>query len=175
MEQHRRRLDNLLSPDFVEGLADLPLDELRHRREMANDTETELSFYRRLLHGRMDLLNFELARRRGDEKRSLIEALPEILAAGETAGGNLGRVRGEFSPDLPDDRRRPIDDILEDDFLTRISDLTDQDLADIHIALTETEAEISSNRRKVQDVFDVLHAQITGRYRQDLEDELAQP
>lgn len=174
MEQHRRRIDNLLSPDFVEGLADLPLDELRHRRETANDVETELSFYRRLLHGRMDLLNFELSRRRGDETRSLIEALPEILAAGETAGGNLGRVRGEFSPDLPDDRRRPIDDILEDDFLTRISDLTDQDLADIHTTLTETEVDISANRRKVQDVFDVLHAQITGRYRQDLEDELAQ-
>ncbi len=174
MEQHRRRIDNILAPEFTEGLIDLPLDELRHRRELANDVETELSYYRRLLHGRMDLLNFELSRRRGDEKRSLIEALPEILAAGETTGGNLGRVRGEFFPDLSDERRRPIDDVLEDDFLTRITDLSDEELASIQGTLTDTEADVSANRRKVQDVFDTLHAQITGRYRQDLEDELAQ-
>lgn len=174
MEQHRRRIDNILSPEFTEDLIDLPLDELRHRRELANDVETELSYYRRLLHGRMDLLNFELSRRRGDETRSLIEALPEILAAGETTGGNLGRVRGEFYPELPDERRRPIDDVLEDDFLTRIADLSDEDLAEIQTTLADTEAEVSKSRRRVQDVFDVLHAQITGRYRQDLEDELAQ-
>lgn len=174
MEQHRRRMDNLLDPQFLEGLADLPLDELRHRRETANDVETELSFYRRLLHGRMDLLNFELSRRRGEETRSLIEALPEILAAGEATGGSLGRVRGEFHPQLPDERRRPIDDVLSDDFLTRITDLSDEELAEIHDTLAEAEAEISANRRRVQDVFDALHAQITGRYRRDLEDELTQ-
>lgn len=174
MEQHRRRIDIILDPTFLEGLDELALDELRHRREQANELETELSFYRRLLHGRMDLLNFELSRRRGDEKRSLIEALPEILAAGETTGGSLGRVRGEFYPDLPDERRRPIDDVLEDDFLTRIADLSDDDLASIQGTLADTEADISANRRRVQDVFDALHAQITGRYRQDIEDELTQ-
>ncbi len=174
MEQHRRRLDQILDPSFVEGLEDLPLDELRHRRAMANDVETELSFYRRMLHGRMDLLNFELSRRRGDETRSLIEALPEILAAGETTGGNVGRVRGDFFPFLPDERRRPIDDVLEDDFLTRMAEFSDSELSEIQSTLADTEAEISTSRRQVQDVFDHLHAHITGRYREDLDDKLPQ-
>jgi len=50
---------------------------------MCDDLEGELSYYRRLLHGRLDLLNFELRRRSGEETRSLIEALPEILADGD--------------------------------------------------------------------------------------------
>ena len=47
---------------------------------MCGELDVELSFYRRMLHGRMDLLSFELRRRSGEETRSLMEALPEILA-----------------------------------------------------------------------------------------------
>ncbi len=173
MEQQRRRIDIIMSPDFVADLDTIEVSEMRERRAMAADVETELSFYRRLLHGRMDLLNFELAKRRGEETRTLIEALADILGAGEKAGGQVGRVRGEFSPDLPDERRRPIDDVLEDDFLTRMPDLDDEDLLLIQRTLTETEAAVSEQRRAVQERFDLLQARITGIYRDQVTEELS--
>lgn len=162
-----------MSPDFVDDLDTVDVSELRERRAMAGDVETELSFYRRLLHGRMDLLNFELARRRGEESRTLIEALAEILGGGETAGGQVGRVRGDFSPHLPDERRRPIDDVLEDDFLTRMPELEEAELQEIQQTLTATEAEVSEQRRAVQERFDVLQARITGIYRDQVTEELS--
>ena len=49
----RRRIDQIREPEFVADLANLPLKELRSRRDLAEAVETELSYYRRLLHGRM--------------------------------------------------------------------------------------------------------------------------
>jgi hypothetical protein len=80
LEKHRRRIDQVLDPEYVADLRELPLDELRVRRSTCDDLDGELSYYRRVLHARMDLLAFELRRRSGEETRSLIEALPDILA-----------------------------------------------------------------------------------------------
>ena len=84
MEQHRRRIDQVLDPAFTADLEELPLEDLRARRNTLDELDTEFSYYRRILHGRMDLLDFELRRRSGEETRSIIEALPEILSDGAT-------------------------------------------------------------------------------------------
>ena len=172
MSEHRRRIDLLLDPSFTENLESLELGELRDRRQLAADVESELSYYRRMLHGRMDLLNFELARRRGDEKRSLIEALPEILGGGETAGGQTGRVRGEFDLEMAGQGNRPVDAALSDDFLTRIYDIDEAELEEILTALDESETSVSERRRAVQVVFDKVQSVISGRYRQNVADEI---
>ncbi len=166
MTEKRRRIDLILEPAYIENLPSQDLGELRDRRQVAADVETELSYYRRIMHGRMDLLNFELARRRGEEKRSLIEALPEILGAGETAGGQTGRVRGEFDLELIGMGNRAIDTVLQDDFLTRIYDLDVAELEEILEALTETEREVSETRRAIQVVFDTVQQIISDRYRE---------
>ena len=166
MSEKRRRIDQVLDPAYVMNLTGLELGELRDRRQLAADVESELSYYRRMLHGRMDLLNFELARRRGDEKRSLIEALPEILGAGERAGGQTGRVRGEFDLAFAGDGNRPIDAALQDDFLTHVYDLEVSELEDILTALTEAEREVSETRRSIQVVFDTVQQVISDRYRE---------
>jgi len=165
----RRRIDQVLDPDFVQDLTTLDLDSLRARRDLAEGVETELSYYRRLLHGRMDLVQFELKRRSGEETRSLIEALPQVLAAGETTGGQVGRLRGQFFPDLPDERHRSIDRILSDGYLATLPDIDDKDLSEIQVSLADTERDVSSQRREVQEVFDTLQAELTARYRRDVE------
>ncbi len=169
MEEQRRRIDMVMDPSFVENLDDLSGSDLRERRQIAADVESELSFYRRMLHGRMDLLNFELARRRGEESRSLIEALPQILGAGEMAGGNTGRVRSEYVPELIGDGNREIDSVLADDFLTRMPSASDESLESIQGTLTEAEERISDHRRTAQDRFDALQAKITGLYRDQID------
>ena len=79
MTESRRRIDRVLQPEFIADLKTIELAELRERRDLTEDVESQVSFYRRLLHGRMDLLDFELNRRKGAEERSLLEALPEII------------------------------------------------------------------------------------------------
>lgn len=162
----RRRIDIVLAPEFVDGLDSLSLDELRDRRELVDAVETELSFYRRLLHGRMDLLDFERRRRSGEESRSLIEALPEILTGGDHTGGGMGRqIRGGFAPDLEfGPGKRKIDRVLEDGFLANLPSIDDEELAAISDSLVETEHEISERRRGVHGVHDRLQGEITGRY-----------
>ncbi len=165
-EEHRRRIDILLDPDFLTDLETVDVATLRDRRTMADEVETELSFYRRLLHGRLDLLAFELNRRRGDETRSLIDALPEILGAGERAGGQHARVPQLLAPDLPEERRRHIDRVLDDDFLTRLAEIDESELHAVQEVLADTEHEISTSRKAVQQVFDRIQAEIMRRYKE---------
>ena len=51
------------APDARAGLGGLGLEELRVLRRDAQEQEADLSYLRRLLHGRMDILRAELDRR----------------------------------------------------------------------------------------------------------------
>lgn len=177
MEQ-RRRIDRVSDPDFTQGLEDLPMDELRSRRAMCDDLDTELSYYRRILHGRMDLLAFELRRRSGEENRSLIEALPEILADAESSpepptSEVVPRELPIEAPQFAGEGRRTIDRVLGDDFLTHLPTLESDELERVQGLLAETEREISKQRRKVYEAYEVLTAEITRRYRDGLADPAA--
>jgi hypothetical protein len=164
--QARRRIDQVLDPAFVEGLDDLSLDDIRERRQLAGEVENELSYYRRLLHGRMDLIRFEQRRRRGEETRSLIEALPQILAdQGSSTPPRTGRHVVTDLPILPDVGKRPIDQILGDDVLLRLDAIDDDGLAGALDDLAGIESDLSESRRQVQEVEDVLATVLAERYR----------
>ncbi len=125
----------------------------------------------------MDLLAFEMRRRSGEETRSLIEALPEILAGGESArapgpGDGVLPLK-ELStqlPDIPATGSRPIDRVLGDDFLTHLPSIDDAELEEIQGALTHVEAQISSQRRTVYTAYEQIVAELTRRYRDGLAD-----
>jgi len=161
-----RRIDTVLGPEFIVGLDALDLDELRARRGTAEDVETQISYYRRLLHGRMDLLNFELRRRRGEEERSLLDALPEILASGMVLGPEPNLRYIDVMPPLPATTgRRLIDKIMDDGILTQLPELSDQDLVESLERLREVEAELSTQRKQLHVVIDALQDEIVARYR----------
>lgn len=167
MEQHRRRIDQVLDPKFTADLESLPLEEIRRRRDILDALDTEFSYYRRILHGRMDLLDFELRRRSGEETRSIIEALPEILSDGAT-GSTSNPLDKELSLDTPEFAgagRRQVDKALSDDFLSRLPFLDDAELAEIREGLAASESEVSSQRRAVYDAHDLIVAELTRRYR----------
>lgn len=176
LEQNRRRIDIVSDPTFTSVLDSLTLDELRERRSLCADLDTELSYYRRLLHGRMDLLAFELRRRSGEETRSLIEALPEILAGGETAGSSGGQGKDVLAlkaltiepPDIPSTGRRDIDRALADDFLTHLPTIAVDELEAIQVSLTTVEREVSAQRRTVYEAYEKVLGELTGRYRDGL-------
>ena len=172
IDKHRRRIDVITEAAFSADLRDIPLDELRERRTLCDGLDTELSYYRRLLHGRMDLLAFEMRRRKGEESRSLIEALPEILAGAESRAPmtSSGRPVPVTVPDLPIEGKRIIDRVLGDDFLARLPSLDDAELEQIQALLTSTEVDVSEQRRQVYEVYEMLQAELTRRYRDGLAD-----
>lgn len=163
----RRRLDQVLDEEFLDGIDEIDIDELRSRRQMAVDVEKELSYYRRLLHGRMDLLRFERRRRTGEESRSLIDSLAEILSDPSRGDGHDPRrmILDTDIPPLPDIGRREVDAVLGDHVLVKLDTVDDEGLASALEAVQAIESEISDKRQQVQQVADLLSAQIAERYR----------
>ncbi len=79
----RRRIDRVLDPRFVADVEALGLDELRSRRSEAEAEERSISYLRRMMQGRLDILRAELERRaRGGEHdlSALVAGLPMILS-----------------------------------------------------------------------------------------------
>lgn len=172
MAQQRRRLDRALDPEYTADLEVVPIEELRERRQVLDVLDTELSYYRRILHGRMDLLDFELRRRAGTESRSLIEALPEILAD-TPSGRTTNPLDRELSIDTPENAgggRREIDHSIGDDFLARLPVIDDSELVAIRDSLSATEKTVSEQRRAVHDAHDLITGELTRRYRDGLAD-----
>jgi len=164
-QTHRRRLDQVLEPSFSEPLDQLEIEELSARRLMAHEVENELSYYRRLLHGRLDLLKFELRRRRGEESMSLLEALPQILSDREIESEPRARHIMTDLPPLPDVGRREVDHVLGDGVLTRLDEIDDDGIESAIQTISDLETQISDQRRRVQEVVDTLASEISSRYR----------
>lgn len=166
VNEKRRRIDIVLEPEYLEGLADLDINELRRRRDTAEDVEAQISYYRRLLHGRMDLLDFEQRRRSGEEERSILEALPEILAKGMVLGSEPALKHIETMPPLPSvTGRRLIDKIMDDGILANLGELTEEEITEAIERLREVETQLSGQRRQLHHVIDALQDEIVTRYR----------
>lgn len=168
----RRRIDIVLEPEYLEGLSDLELNEVRRRRDTAEDVEAQISYYRRLLHGRMDLLDFEQRRRQGEEQRSILEALPEILAKGMILGSEPNLKHIETMPPLPSvTGRRLIDKIMDDGVLANLNELADEEISEAIDRLRDVETQLSGQRRQLHQVIDTLQDEIVSRYRSQQDDE----
>lgn len=166
MSETRRRIDIVLEPEYLADLSEASLADLRKRRSTTEEVETQISYYRRLIHGRMDLLHFEVRRRGGEEERTLLEALPEILASGMILGPEPNLKHIETMPPLPTlTGRRLIDKIMDDGVLTQLPELTDEDLAEALDRLEEVETELSTQRKQLHGVIDSLQGEIIARYR----------
>ena len=148
-------------------LEDLDLEELRRRRSMCHDLDLELSYYRRMLHGKMDLLAFEMRRRAGEEEATLLEALPRILAEGGSTSptGLATRSTPVAIPDIPSPGRRLVDRALQDDFLARLPSMNDDEVGETHDFLAEVEADVSRQRARLHEVLDGIQEELTRRYR----------
>ena len=170
MTRRRRRIDIISDPSFLDGIDELDTAEVRARRTLCSGLDSELSFYRRLLHGRIDLVAFERRRRRGEEHRTSKEALPAILGDAPTTDTGHGAVTSFdiVPPDVPQPGRRRIDHLLGDDLLTRLDTIDDDELERFDAALRSEEQEVSHQRKVVHAAMDALGAELERRYRMGL-------
>jgi hypothetical protein len=144
-----------------------PIEDVRAARAELQEVETGLSYVRRVVQGRLDIVNAELARRRdGGEPgdlRALIEELPSILGEHLRAPG-VGRLptgvgEGAVDPEL--EARLADATVAGDD----LPGLADDALAALGTRLGDLEREVSDRRHDLFASIDALQAELTRRYR----------
>jgi hypothetical protein len=162
MAQHIRRLDRITAPDYADGVADLPLDDLRAMERECLEVETEVSYIRRLSQGRIDILEAERDRRAaGGALGDLIAALPKILADDTDSRGDAAtaRVQPVLAPAASIEWNRGMERLISDGTLANLPNLSDAELQATIEQLRELEREVSEQRRNVHTSLDaVTHA-----------------
>jgi len=162
-----RRIDKVLAEDFLSGLEGVPLPALREMRAEVDQEEVDLSYLRRMLQGRLDIVWAERAvRASGEPGEGLVAALPQILADGaerQPAQG-LGRHR-PTEPSRVGETRRREEALLADLGLADPAELDAPALEHAADVLTAEEHEVSTTRRQVQAVLDAINGEIGRRYR----------
>lgn len=161
----RRRVDRVLAPDFLDGLGDLSLEGVRALRHEAEQEEVDLSYVRRMLQGRSDIVRAELARRSGDndENRPVVDHLTDVLADGPRSDHGLGR-HLTVEPSRVDEHRRTVEAVIADTGLSDVSARTEEELRAALDKLGEVEHGVSETRAQVQVVMDALTTEVGRRY-----------
>lgn len=162
----RRRIDRVLDPGYVEGLGGLTLDELRHRRDEAAQEETDLSYLRRLLHARIDIVRAE-QRRRATGGDSILGQLATILADNALLPARGSGRHQPFEPSRAGEHRRQAEALVGNSDLSDVVSLADEKLVQTLQEYTEEESSVSQRRREVQAVVDRCNAEIANRYHDD--------
>lgn len=165
MSGGRRRIDKVLADDFLIGIAERPLDEVRQMRHEAEQEEADLSYIRRMLQGRTDILRAEQSRRAGGygDGKGIVDHLAEVLADPSRGSHGMGRFLS-VEPSRVDEHRRRVEQILADVGISDITAQSDEELVAALRQLEEFEHGVSRNRRRVQEVMDRCTAEIGRRY-----------
>lgn len=168
MSEGKRRIDRINRPEFVEGIEDLDLTELRERRDECRQELEHLSVLRRYVQGRAEILKGELARRHGDGGGTLLENLAEILAADDRPSHSRG---GAMRLHVPDDEmlraRRRVEKLVAESGVTDPTSLTDAEIDDAVANLKSEERVVSADRAEVIGVLDLLQDELKRRYKDD--------
>lgn len=142
----------------------LGLRELRAMRRDAQRDEADLSYVRRLLHGRIDILRAELARRT-DPEAPVVDRLSEILADAPSSRSASARHVTLGTPQSEESRLLAAE-MLSDVELSDLGARTDAELHEAMARLLRYEQQVSRRRQQLQRMADDSSAEITRRYRE---------
>ena len=162
-----QRVDSPLLPvdPPAPDLTVLRLPELRALRRDAQRDEADLSYVRRLLQGRIDILRAELARRSPAGAASVVDRLSEILADAPARHRSSARHVTLGTPHSEEYRLLAAEMLAE----VELSDLearTDLELTTAMGRLVRYEQQVSRRRQVLQHTADGCSAEIARRYRE---------
>ncbi|AGK78877.1 AmfC protein [Streptomyces microflavus DSM 40593] len=150
------------------GFGGLRLPDLRTLRRDAQRDEADLSYVRRLVQGRIDILRAELARRRDPQapvpEAPVVDRLSEILADAPSRHRTSARHVTLTTPRGDEFRQLAAENLAE----VELSDLaarTDEELHDAMGRLVRYEQQVSRRRHELQRTTDDCSAEIARRYR----------
>ncbi|MFJ8754113.1 ABC transporter substrate-binding protein [Streptomyces sp. NPDC102441] len=141
----------------------LRLTDLRTLRRDAQRDEADLSYVRRLVQGRIDILRAELARR-VDPESPVVDRLSEILA--DTPSVHRSSVRHvTLTTPRSDEYRQLAEDTFAEVELSDLDARTDEELLSAMGRLVRYERQVSRRRHRLQRTVDGCSAEIARRYR----------
>ncbi|MFG2111075.1 ABC transporter substrate-binding protein [Streptomyces sp. NPDC048718] len=148
-------------------LGTLRLPELRALRRDAQRDEADLSYVRRMLQGRIDILRAELARRCAPET-PVVDRLSEILADTPLGPGVAARSARHVTLSTPrgEEYRRLAAETLSEVELSDLSARTDEELHTAMARLAGCEQQVSRRRHQLQRTADDCGGEIARRYRE---------
>jgi hypothetical protein len=163
-------LDRLLDDTYRSDLSGREADELRSMRDECQAVEAKLSFLRRMVQGRLDIVNAELDRRASGaasgDLSDLVERLPQILADKGRAPGP-GRLPTNLLPPEDEGLTDELDAISGPSALGSLPDLSDEALGGVATQLQDLERRVSRQRRAMFDVIDAVQAELASRFEQE--------
>ncbi|MGW0465805.1 RsiG family protein [Streptomyces sp. NPDC003027] len=145
-------------------IAGLRLPELRALRRDAQGDEADLSYVRRMLQGRIDILRAELARRT-DPEAPVLDRLSEILADAPSRLRTSAR-HVTLSTPRSEEYCRLATEMLSEVELSDLSARTDEELHRAMGRLAGYEQQVSRRRQQLQRTADDCSAEIARRYRE---------
>lgn len=162
-------LDRLLSDDYVAGLEQMHVSEVRARRDLCSEAADALAVLRRLVQGRLDYVHAELERRKaGVEDADLsrvVDQLPQILA-GRSRSSEVGRLPRNIAPDVNYRRlTEELDRIIDVDTSAQLTSMDEDDVRAVAAALEGLERKVSDQRRALHQRVDAFQSEIIRRYK----------
>jgi hypothetical protein len=161
-------LERLVADDYLEGLLTMPMADVRAKKAECSLAESALSYLRRLVGVRLDIVRTELERRADGgtgELSEIIEHLPEILAEGGTRT-TTGRL---VSLDLPDVNHRvltaDLDKIFDVGRAALLAEMDEAEVRQLAERLEALERRVSTDRRAIHGRLDVIQAEVIRRYK----------
>jgi transposase len=162
-------IDRFLAPDYLGDLSARTTDEIRAMRGECQRAETSLSYLRRLVQGRIDILAADLRSRTeghgAADPADLVVHLPEILGEHVHEPGT-GRLPTYLAP--PDDDAHltdALDEIVDAQTISELRTLSDEQVHALVDRLTDLERTVSAQRRALFELIDPLQAELTRRYK----------
>ena len=144
-------------------LTTMPLDELRAERASLQAQDDVISYVRRLAQGRLDLLDAEMARRRG-ERQDVTGALPKILSAHLSGGAARPPRPAEDASEHP--LALELEELCARLGVDDIKSLDDAEVDELRISLLSFERARSQERHELYEKLDALSAELVRRYRE---------
>lgn len=169
MPSHKDDLDRILASTYLDDMGERSLAEIRSMRTECQEAEVALSYLRRLIQGRLDIVHTYLEHSGSDEVRDLgdlVTNLPSILSSGPGRPTGPGRTPQLLSPDTDEvDLTAELDAVLGVDEVATLSDLDTDQLNSIARRLEAIETRVSADRRALHERIDTLQAELVERHK----------
>lgn len=165
-----KELERLFASDYLDGIETRSLDEVRAMRTECQEAETVVSYLRRVVQGRLDVVHSFLDHHHTGQSvgdlDAVVEDLSSIIGSGPARPQGYGRLPSQMSPDMERaDLTSEIDEVLDAGGIGKLPTMTEDELRSTAERLTVIETRISDQRRTLHERIDALQAQIVSRYK----------
>jgi hypothetical protein len=169
MPSHKDELDRILNATYLDGIDTIALADIRSKRTECQEAEVALSYLRRLIQGRLDIVHSYIEHSGSGEPldfASLIKDLPDILSSGPGRPPGPGHLPQLLSPDTEEsDLTDELDSVLGADEVGTLGELDLDQLNSIAGRLEAIEARVSVDRRALHERIDSLQAELVNRHK----------